>query len=118
MPLSIFDGEPSEELHEHYDADGNLTGSTLVTRPGWADMDRAWALGLALREAGTCPGCGGDLAETLDPDWKWIPEDPAECFRCGAIHASQKAFEKDQRARSLLHGAKKVARKKPKKKAR
>jgi len=52
VPLPTFDGEPVEHLHEHYDPDGNLTGTTVVTVPGWTADDRAWALGrLAQRQA-------------------------------------------------------------------
>lgn len=115
MPLSVFDGEPTEALHEHYDPDGNLTGSTIVTTPGWSDEDRAWALGLALRDANRCPGCGGDLHETLDYDYRWVPEPPVKCLRCVGLHAASKGFEKDPDRRAILHTVKKVPRPKPSK---
>jgi hypothetical protein len=47
-------------VHEHFDADGNLTGTTVVTRESmWDDESRGRALRLAEFEAGKCPcGCG------------------------------------------------------------
>jgi hypothetical protein len=45
-------------VHEHFDADGNLTGTTVVTRePEWDDQSRGRALRLAEYEDGMC-GCG------------------------------------------------------------
>lgn len=117
MPLDVFDGEPTEELHEHYDPDGNLTGSTVVTRPGWSDDARAWALALSLREANQCPR-GHDLAESLDPAWKWDPLPPAVCNACVAEGASIDKHQKDPRHRAMLHIVKKVPRPQPKKKRR
>lgn len=115
MPLSTFDGEPSEELHEHFGPDGNLTGSTLVTRPGWSDDDRAWALGLALREADRCPR-GHDLAESTDWEFQWVPQPPLVCLACVALESAGKKHDKDPRARAMLHPLKKVPR--PKRKRR
>lgn len=116
MPLSVFDGEDHIEVHEHYDPDGNLTGTTVVTKPGWSDENRAWALGLTLREANRCPGCGGDLHETTDPDYRWVPDTPITCLRCVGLSAASKATEKtDPHHRQILHTVRKVPRPKPKK---
>jgi hypothetical protein len=115
VPLPTFDGEPVEHLHEHYDPDGNLTGTTVVTVPGWTADDRAWALGLALRESAECPR-GHDLTESLDYDsWKWVPQPPAICFACAALEATVDKHKKDPHARSMLHSLHKVPRPKPKK---
>lgn len=118
MDLLTFDGEPSEELHEHYDAAGNLTGSTVVTRPGWSDESRAWALGLATREANECRRCGGDLHETLDDDYMWRPLPPAICKRCVGLRNAAKKHEKHDDAASMLHLVEKVAKPKPGKRRR
>lgn len=117
MPLSTFDGEPTEELHEHYDAEGNLTGSTVVTRPGWSDDDRAWALGLALREANQCPH-GHDLSESTDYDYRWVPEPPIVCLACVALEAAAKANAKHPQHRAMLYRLNKRPRPKPNKKRR
>ena len=109
MPLSTFDGEPTTQVHEHHDADGNLTGTTVVTVPGWTDEDRAWALGLALREANQCPR-GHDLAEALSDEWKWVPDLPLVCNACEALGASVKRAEKDPRHAAMLHRLTKVPR--------
>ena len=105
MPLSTFDGEPT--VHEHYDAAGVLTGTTLV--PGWTDEDRAWALGLALNEANRCPR-GHDLVESLSDDWRWVPDLPLVCNACVALDAAVKRTEKDHRHRAMLHRLTKVPR--------
>lgn len=113
MPIDVFDGEATEELHEHYDAAGEFTGSTVVTRPGWSEVARAWALGLALREDAQCPR-GHDLTESLDEQWKWEPQLPYVCFACVAHEAAVKRHEKDPYHRAMLHTLKKVPRPKPK----
>lgn len=113
MPLSTFDGEPSEELHEHYDPQGNPTGSTVVTRPGWSDDDRAWALGLQLREDNQCSRCGHDLNEALDPAYLWKPNPPAVCLACVGLQGSMKKHEKHQHHRAMLHTVTKVEKPKP-----
>lgn len=115
MPLSTFDGETSEALHEHYDADGNLTGTTVVVTPGWSDTDRAWALALAQREAAQCPR-GHDLADSLDPQWRWEMNDPAVCLACVAMDEGAKRYEKHPQHRAMLHSVRKVPR--PKKRQR
>lgn len=115
MPVDVFDGEPTEELHEHYDPAGNLTGTTIVTRPGWSDEARAWALGLSLRQAHLCPR-GHDLVDSLaiddngDPVWKFVPDLPLVCFACEAMDTSVEKHAKDPRHRAMLHSVHKVPR--------
>jgi len=93
-----MDGEPT--IREHYDADGRLTGTTVV--PGWTDEDRAWALALTLREANRCPH-GHDLTESLDTEhWRYEPEPPAVCNACLVLNAAVTSYEKDPRHRSML----------------
>lgn len=114
MPLSTFDGEPT--VHEHYDPDGNLTGTTVI--PGWSDDDRAWALGLSLRDANRCPR-GHDLTESLDYEsWKWIANDPAICWACVVEHDSMKRNEKHNYRAAMLHSVHKVPRPKRAKRGR
>lgn len=62
------------ERHEHFDAEGNLTGFTVVHRePEWLDSDVRELLELADVEAHSCPGCGwhesltGDKSNTFTP---------------------------------------------------
>lgn len=112
MSLSTFDGEP--QILEHYDADGNLTGTTVV--PGWTDEDRAWALGLALRDGDRCPR-GHDLSESLDTEnWRYEVGPPAVCNACEALSAAEKAHEKDPRHSSMLYSLTKRPR--PKKRSK
>lgn len=120
MPLSTFDGEATVELHEHYDAAGNLTGSTVVTRPGWSERDRSFALGLSMRQAAECPR-GHGLAEQLAPDaadWLYVPDKPITCQACVALDAAAKAFEKHPEKHAMLHRVKRVRKPTPRKKRR
>ena len=95
---------PSTEVHEHYDADGNPTGTTVVTRPGWDEDSRAWALALALREDNECRRCGGDLVETLDYErWKFEPLPSAVCLRCLALVQSRETHQKHPEAAGMIH---------------
>jgi hypothetical protein len=114
VPLSTLDGRPTEQLHEHFDAEGNFIGSTVVSVPGWTSDDRAWALGLTEYEATRCPR-GHNLAESLDKEWKWIPDPPVVCFACVALDNTVKAYENHPEHRAMLHSLHKVPRPKPKK---
>jgi hypothetical protein len=57
-------------VHEHYDADGVLTGTTVVTRePEWDETSRKRAFDLHAYENGLCRcGCGRPAAESYDPN--------------------------------------------------
>jgi hypothetical protein len=55
-------------VHEHFDANGVLTGTTVVTRESvWDDTSRERALALTAYEAGTCKcGCGQPIERAYD----------------------------------------------------
>lgn len=107
-------------MHEHYDPDGTLTGTTVVTIPGWSDDDRAWAIGLgraeAIHQAGLCPR-GHALAESSvhDPEVAWVGEEPIVCLACLALESSiEKANARKSSgpvSRSRLFQVRKVSRK-------
>jgi len=119
VPLPVFDGEPSTEIHEHYDVDGNSTGRTVVTRQSDWDADaRAWALGLAMREAAECRRCGGDLGETTDYDLQWTPQPPVVCLRCVALQAAEKGAAKHPFKGAMIHRVTKHKRPQRKSKSR
>lgn len=79
--------EPTER-HEHYDADGALTGVTVVTREAeWSDEDRDDLLGLALYEAGVCE-CGYHQSLTSDPTNRFsVTADTCNVCAAIAVHA-------------------------------
>lgn len=68
---------------------------------------------MSLREDLQCPR-EHDLTESLDDQWKWVPQPPAVCLACAALDAAVKATEKDPHHRAMLHRLKKVPRPKPK----
>lgn len=116
MPLAVFDGEPSVETHEHYDVAGNLTGRTVVTRHSdWGADGRAWALGLAAREAAECRKCGGDLNETTDYEaWRWLPQPPVVCLRCVALAEDERKHKDHVQRAGMIHRVAKAPRPKRK----
>lgn len=68
-----LNGWAPTETHEHYDADGNLTGVTVVTREAeWDDFEQAKMLALVEYERGIHNGpgeCGfHDSIAKLDPE--------------------------------------------------
>lgn len=82
-----FDGWEPDEIHEHYDAEGNLTGRTRVIREAeWNDEARGRAIRLAEYEASLCLcGCGLPVEVAHDPNRAFVVHQ----FRCGARRAIQ-----------------------------
>lgn len=60
-------------MHEHFDADWNPTGYTVVTRESaWDDATRRRAEAYALYLRGICPcGCGQPVEKAWDPEQVW-----------------------------------------------
>lgn len=65
----MFEGQPTTETHQHYDADGHLTGTTVVTKPSpFGPRSRALALALAAYEDRLCSVCRNlDTVVPADP---------------------------------------------------
>lgn len=89
------------ERHEHYDADDNLTGYTVVVRESRIDdADRAALLGLAMYEDQLSP-CGFHPSIASDEDNAFAPE-TVDCPVCAAmaqwervLRAEDEKFAKD-----------------------
>ena len=61
------------ETHEHYDADGNLTGRTVIRRESaWDDGERDAQHALDLL---VCPSCGNLRSVCSDPARDWHPHE-------------------------------------------
>jgi hypothetical protein len=89
-----FDGAVASEVHEHFDADGNLTGTTVVTRESmWDDEARGRALRLAEYEASICPKCGLPMAVCHDPDQAFAVHD-SQCYGERAIERVEATHRK------------------------
>ncbi|MCM0622721.1 hypothetical protein [Nocardioides bruguierae] len=90
--------EPAE-THEHYDAAGNLTGTTVVTRePEWDDDERRRLLALAAYHEQTCDrGHHPDVAG--DPHLFWTFED-SRCPLCAEIDKWQR-IQHDRDAKAI-----------------
>lgn len=71
----MFLGAPTVERHEHFDLEGRLTGSTVVTRESpWDEDSRDAARALHYDELERCPECNGPRADCEDPDVPWFPQ--------------------------------------------
>lgn len=83
-----FDGWEPAETHEHYDAVGNLTGTTVVTHePEWDDVTRSRAEALTHLEDTTCASCQNDLLRSSDADVARLGvdvDDTVVCWSCAA----------------------------------
>ena len=81
------------EVHEHYDADGNPTGTTVITRESpWDESSRERALALHLYETGLCKcGCQRPAAEAYDPKQVYL----VDHFTCVAGRAIEIAKKRD-----------------------
>lgn len=100
-------------MHEHEVDESGRVVRTIVTRePEWDADQRAWMLGLAMREAEECNRCGGDLTETLDYEkWNWVPQPPAVCLRCLALNKDQEKYAKHPERAGMIYHVAKVPRK-------
>jgi hypothetical protein len=86
--------EPTER-HEHFDAEHNLIGYTIVTRDvEFDDDEQAEVIAYEEMLDNQCPGCGGQLDETTDPDMEgeYVGSPPTRCFRCDAIAVAQEPY--------------------------
>lgn len=83
-------------MHEHFDAENNLIGTTVVTRESpWDDASRGRALRLDEYEASFCTcGCGQPLAIARDPDQIFMVDE----LTCYARRALDEVQEKRQAA--------------------
>lgn len=81
------------EIHEHYDAEGNPTGTTVITRESaWDDASRERAIALREHEAATCNcGCGRPIREAYDPKQAYT----VRHFTCQAARAMDVVRRKD-----------------------
>lgn len=78
-------------MHEHYDANGDFTGTTVLTRESeWNDETRELALALTYLEDKTCSGCGNDLEKSLEPSHSWDVDDKTVCHACAALATVQR----------------------------
>lgn len=86
------------ERHEHFDAEGNLTGYTVVIRESRIDdADRASLLGLAMFEDQVCR-CGFHPSIADDDDNTFTPE-ARKCPVCaGEAQWSRMLSDEDEKA--------------------
>lgn len=75
--------------------------STTTREPEWDDEERAKVLALLDYEGMQCPGCGGHLPETTDPDSSYTTDLPHRCFRCDAIQKQQEKYKDTKRPSAL-----------------
>lgn len=102
MTLREFDGWTPREIHEQFDPNGRLIGTTIVTREAaWDDEQRAAALALAEYKSTLCScGCGQPAAQSYGGKQAYR----VDTFTCSAGRAieqvrrqKQEAAERDKR---------------------
>lgn len=87
-------GRSISERHEHFDAEGNPTGHTVITRePLWDDLSRDAAYADWLVELEKCPMCGGPRDECSDPDRPWYPDD-YRCHKAAALAVADRTWDR------------------------
>lgn len=83
----------------------------MIREPEWDSDERAWMLGLELREDAECRRCGGVLAETTSPDFVWKAQLPIVCLKCAALRADEKAHQANHQSGAMIHRVTKQPRK-------
>lgn len=96
MSLRRFNGWEATETHTHYDAEGNTTGVTVVTRePEWDDEQRSLALARIDYQNGIHGPCGTHLAKALDHTVQRVVEQERfVCLDCEAIEQTRDRYHK------------------------
>lgn len=91
-------------MHEHYDAEGRLTGTTVVTREtAWDEETRARALALADYENSLC-GCGCGLpVETAYDKTKAFKVDRLVCQAGRARQRVQREAYRQAESQQAAH---------------
>lgn len=92
-------GDEPSEVHEHFDADGNLTGTTVVTRePEWDDESRNLALDLLEHDRMIHRGCGNHMSLSMDAGHaRKVDHFRAVCEDCLAIDKAREQWHRAQR---------------------
>lgn len=82
----MFEGWAPTQVQEHFDADGNRTGSTVTTmEPMWSESDRELAFALDEYDRSRCPcGCGASIEEAEDAE-RAFRIDKRTCYARRAI---------------------------------
>lgn len=104
---SVFFGAGTQAVTTYeYDDLGRLLRSVTVHESSWRDEDRDLAYALAEWENGLCPGCGGELADTMNRDHEGAYVADRErlgiCWRCAGQATAGREFEKHPHAHAFL----------------
>lgn len=92
-------------MHEHFDAEDNFTGSTVITRQAeWDDESRELAMADSYLDAKACPGCGNDLEVSLQPGHSWDVDEDTVCYACAALTTVRRDSQKDHEKESPVKG--------------
>lgn len=101
----IYGWEPTER-HDHYDAAGEFTGHTIITRePEWDDRTRNRHLANAEFRAAVHAGCG--LHDSIASDDPYFTIEDSKCPVCAAIDAQMRsrAAQEHEREKDLSASA-------------
>lgn len=92
-------GWEPEEVHEHYDAEGNFTGRSVVARePEWDDEQRAIVFGRIDYDAHVHQRCGNHVGRAMDPSLnRLVDRVEFECLDCQAIDAARRKYHEGRK---------------------
>jgi hypothetical protein len=81
---TVFLGRAPAVVHTYDHSTGRLVRSETS---GWSQIDRDMATALQDYEARLCSGCGGDRAETMNPEnqFRYKGRQAGICHRCVAL---------------------------------
>lgn len=99
--------EPIQVTLYEYNEQGLVTSSQTHREAEWDDQERALAAALLAYEADRCPGCGGYMHDTIDPETegRWHVPEPTRCHRCTAIAVKQEGYKETPNPQALLWSA-------------
>lgn len=104
-PPSVYLGRVPAERHEHYSADDQLTGYTLVIRePEWTDLDRQMIEELDAYERDV-HACGHHKSVIHDPESGFEPK-VDKCPVCAGVAVYSRVLQAEDEAARKKRGEK------------
>ena len=92
------------ERHDHFDAEGNRTGHTIVTREAeWDDDSRQAAYADWQIDADRCPQCKGPRSDCENPDAEWYPN-TYTCWKTVAQRMANHTWEEFHKGAKSVNG--------------
>lgn len=81
-------------MTRYFYEDGQLVKSITTPEHEWDEDQQALMIALYMLEKQTCPGCGGDLNETMkvENEFEYMVTGPYLCWGCQAMGRARDRF--------------------------